>query len=131
MALTGMLILALYSGMMLSVFNIRLARENMRSTQIALEKIESLRVFSFDQITSNGIVPKTFVAPYSSDGTNILGPMYTGTVSVVTVPGFKRNYSNDVRMVTISVGWLSGGMPRNRQVWSFVSRYGIQHKLYY
>src|SRR5437660_512803 len=105
MVVVGVLAIGLYGGMTWATFSVRLARENLRATQILVEKAEVLRTFSWDQITSAGFVPTNFTAPYFSDGTTNLasGLIYTGTVAISQIPSGGPNYSNDMRVVTLNL----------------------------
>src|SRR5262245_45144004 len=51
---------ALISSINYGMFAMRLARENSRATQIILEKLESIRLYDWYQVNSNGFVPTTF-----------------------------------------------------------------------
>ncbi len=128
----GVVGVGLYGGMAWATFSIQLSRENLRATQILLEKAEVIRTFTWDQINSNGFVPATFTAPYSSDGTTnhaAGGPVYTGTVAIRPLPAADRNYTNDLRLVTVNLSWNSGNLARTRQLTTYVARYGIQNYL--
>src|SRR5438874_11225833 len=130
MAIVGVLITALYGGMSLATFSIRLARENLRATEIMVEKMETLRLFTWDQLLDPSFVPASFTASYSDNGTTnnpSPGITYTGAVSVATFPGADRNYSNDMRVITINLNWTSGGISRTRTLDTYVARYGIQN----
>lgn len=135
MAVIGVLVVALYSAMAQSMFSVRLTRENIRATQIMVEKMEVIHTFNWDQINSNGYVPSTFKSTYMFNGTNEgvgAGPIYTGMVSILPYPAsISQNYTGDLRMVTVNLSWSSGGLPRSRQLSTLVSRYGIQNTLYY
>jgi len=126
----GILVVALYAGMTSATFSIRLARENLRATEVMLEKMEGLRLYSWDQLLTTNYVPSSFTAYYYDRGaTNGVGVgiTYTGTVDIATFPLADRNYSNDMRRVTITVNWVSGGMPRMRTLDTYLARYGIQN----
>jgi len=128
----GILAAGLYAGMTHTTFDVRLARENERATQIMVEKMELIRLYNWDQVNSNGFIPPTFIAPYYDDGTTNYagkGPMYTGTVAIANFPGAHAGYSNDLRLVTLTLNWASGATPRTRSLATYVGRYGIQNYL--
>src|SRR5438552_8436750 len=84
MSIVGLLVAALYGGMSLATFSIRLARENLRATEIMVEKMETLRLFTWDQLLDPSFVPVSFTASYSDNGTTnnpSPGITYTGAVS--------------------------------------------------
>ena len=64
MGTAAVMFLALYSGLTGGFAIIKLARENTRATQILVEKMETIRLYTFDQINSNGFLPASFSVPY-------------------------------------------------------------------
>jgi len=36
----------------------QMARENQRATQVMLEKVETLRLYNWEQVNSNGFIPR-------------------------------------------------------------------------
>lgn len=124
MGLIGVVMVALYSAISTGLFNMRMARENLRATQILLQKTETIRLCNWTQISSNGYVPASFVVAYDPQSTNS-GITYTGAVSIVNaVSGVP--YSNDLKQVTITLNWVSGKLARQRAMSTYVARYGIQ-----
>jgi len=129
MGITGMLALALYGGMTSATFSIRLARENLRASEIIVEKMDCLRLFTWDQINDPTYLPSSFTDYFYDDGTtnNTGGPVYTGSLRIDPFPAAGRNYSNDLRLVTVTVNWTSGSLARSRTLNTYVGRYGIQN----
>ena len=126
----GVLVVALYSGMTSTTFSIRLARENLRATEIMLEKTECLRLYSWDQLTNSAYVPTNFTAYYYDSGaTNGVGTgiTYNGSFFLSTLPLADRTYSNDLRVLTMNLAWTSGGVGRSRTLKTYCARYGIQN----
>jgi Tfp pilus assembly protein PilV len=124
--------LAVYGGISWSFLNVKLARENLRATQIALEKMETMRMYSWDQVNSNGFVLQTFTAPLvpgESSSTNEYGLAYHGTVTLTnaTVP---VAYSNDMRKVIVTITWTNNNVARTRQMETLISQYGMQRYIY-
>src|ERR1051325_8833707 len=78
MGLIGTVVAALLSGIMTGTFTMRLARENLRATQIMLEKVETIRLYSWDQVNRAGFIPSDFVATYDPQGAPNVGLTYTG-----------------------------------------------------
>ncbi len=128
----GTVFVALYSGIASGFINLQMARENMRATQIIMEKMEHLRLFTWEQITDSSF-PTDFTASFSPpiDGItqSSTGPTYTGTVTVEDVP-FSTNYSSEMKQITVQLAWTTGNVPRQRSLTTFVTRNGIQSYLY-
>jgi type II secretory pathway pseudopilin PulG len=127
-AIVGLVFTALYTGMTMGFQSVRNARENLRATQILLEKFESLRLYNWEQITTNNYIPTTFTNRYVLNPT-AAGTVYRGTVSIDPVP-LTEVYRDDMRLVTVSVEWTTGNTRRARSFSSYVAKYGLQHYIY-
>jgi type II secretory pathway pseudopilin PulG len=127
-AIIGVVFTSLYAGMTMGFQSVRSARENLRATQILLEKFESLRLYNWDQVTTNNYIPTTFTNHYVLNP-QTAGTVYTGRVSIGPVP-LTEVYRDDMRLVTVSVEWTTGNIRRSRSFSSFVAKYGLQHYIY-
>lgn len=125
LAVGGVMIVSLYSGMTSATFSMRMAREDARATQIMLDKIEVVRLCSWDQINDKNFMPATFTAPiYPELGTN--SPVMTGSLTIEKVPTLPATYKDAVALVTVKVQWgEKGRMQRSRQMSTYVSQHGI------
>jgi len=131
-AVITLMLVGLFGGISYGFVETELSRENLRATQIILEKMEGIRLYTFDQLTSSNMVPATFTAAYypiasSNQPANFT---YTGTFTI-SDPGLSAEYNPDIRLVTVSVSWRSangkGAVRRQREMRTMVSRYGIQN----
>src|SRR5438046_4179464 len=86
MGIIGTVVGAMLSGVATGTFTMRMARENLRATQIMLEKVETIRLYSWDQINQSGFIPTSFNATYDPQGTPNVGLTYTGTLSIASAP---------------------------------------------
>jgi len=126
----GLLIVCLYTGMTTGFSTVRLSRENLRATQVIQEKFETLRLYTWDQLNDPNFIPSTFSASwYNGNGQTNLAA-YQGTVKV-SRSGISEAYGDDLRLVTITVNWTSGTIPRSRTMTSFAARYGMQNYIYW
>jgi prepilin-type N-terminal cleavage/methylation domain-containing protein len=108
----------------------KVSRENLRASDLLQQQMEIIRLYTWSQINSNGFVPSTFTAPLdasSSAGNN--GPVYSGQIVITNAP-MSESYSNDHRLVTVTLTWNSGGVQRARQMSTLVSQFGL-HNYYY
>lgn len=128
-SICGVMFLSLYSGLSSGVAVIQLARENVRATQILQEKMETIRLYRWDQINTAGFVPTNFTDVFYASSTETNGLTYTGTVAIAVAP-MTEAYSNDVRQVTVEVQWKSANILRKRDMKTLVSRYGLQNYVY-
>ena len=125
--LMGIMLVSLYAGFAFGFAQIRIARENVRATQILLEKMEVVRLLNWDQVIKPSNIPNNFKAPLYADSPPL--NFYKGTVQVTSAP-LTETYANAMRMIQIRVSWTSGGVIRERQMTTFVAQYGMQQYEY-
>jgi hypothetical protein len=126
-AVMGIVFVALYTGMASGFQSLATSQENLRATQIMVDKFENLRLYTWDQITKSGFIPDAFVARYAPNSKNP-GLAYTGTINISPVAG--KPYSVDLRAVTITLSWTSHGRTRTETLTSYIARYGLQNYIY-
>lgn len=127
----AVMFVSLYAGFSSGFAVIQLARENLRATQILQEKMETIRLYTWDQINQAGFMPLTFTEPfYATPGSQTSsGLTYTGKVVIAAAP-VTESYSNDLKHVTISIQWKSAKVLRTREMSTFVTRNGLQNYIY-
>ena len=129
MAIVGILVVALYGAIAASTSWVRLCQENETVTQIMSEKLETIRLYNWDQINSNGFVQTSFtvgIDPLQVNST----PYYTGTVVIAQQP-VAESYKTSLAKVTVNVAWQSGSRPQSRSMNTFVAKYGLQTYIYH
>jgi prepilin-type N-terminal cleavage/methylation domain-containing protein len=149
-AIMAIVLVSLYGGIASGFAVVNLARENLRANQIIIEKMETIRLYNWDQVNSNGFIPATFTAPFfptvitnmvvtNSDGTietstatfdDSGGLTYYGAVAITNAP-FSTLYSTNMRLVTVSLTWTNGSVPRVRSLQTLISQNGMQNYVYY
>lgn len=112
-------------------FVMRLVRENQRATQIMLEKIETIRLYSWDQVLTPGFVPTTFEDVYDPQApAGAQGTLYTGTVSVNPCP-YATTYAADMRRLDVTITWTTlQNLTRTRSFSTFIAKDGLQNYVY-
>lgn len=128
MGIVGILVVALYGAIAASTTWMRLCHENEAVTQIMSEKLETIRLYNWDQMNSNGFVQTSFttgIDPLQPKGT----PYYTGTVVIAQQP-VTEAYKSNLLQVTVNVAWQSGSRPESRSMSTFVAKYGLQTYIY-
>src|SRR5438105_11757577 len=85
-ALTGFMFVSLYGGISSGFAVTQLARENLRGTQIMLERMEGIRLYNWDQLVYSNMIPATFTNYYYPlAGTNeSKGIVYSGTMTIAS-----------------------------------------------
>jgi hypothetical protein len=129
MAIIAISFVSLYAGITSGVQVIQLARENLRSTQILVEKMETIRIKSWEQITNGVDVPSTFTESFYPQGISAKGITYFGTLKVERVELW-TNYDDEMRRITVQVTWTNHNVPRMREVQTYVSRNGMQNYVF-
>jgi prepilin-type N-terminal cleavage/methylation domain-containing protein len=122
-AVFGVIAGAAYAALTHGFLVMRLEQEDRRATQILLQKSETVRLCTWAQINSNGIVPATFTAPFDPAYTNT-GLIYTGRVTIAKPEGV--SYSNELRVVTVRLNWNSGRLAREREMKTYIAQHGLQ-----
>jgi prepilin-type N-terminal cleavage/methylation domain-containing protein len=111
------------------------SRENLRATQIMLDKLEGVRLYNWSQLNDPNFLKSSFTNWFfETNGIGTIGAtgngvMYTGSV-VVSVPEIQATYTNAMRRVTVNIGWQSGNITRTRNISTFVSQNGLQNYYY-
>src|SRR6266498_4079335 len=120
--LIGLLVLAVYGAITSGTGTVRMARENLRATQILLDKMESIRLYTWDQLDIN-FLPTTFIVNYDTTSASS-GILYYGKVTLVPA-NTGTSYSDDMKLVTVRLDWKTGQIARSRELSTYVCRTGI------
>ena len=132
-ALTGFMFVSLYGGISSSFAVTQLARENLRGTQIMLERMEGIRLYNWDQLCYSNMIPATFTNYYYPLATNgqSRGIVYSGSM-IVTNSSLSpwASYGDKMRTITVSISWTNSNIPRSRSISTLVSKNGVQNYVY-
>jgi prepilin-type N-terminal cleavage/methylation domain-containing protein len=88
---------------------LRTTREDLRATQILMQKTEAFRLFTWAQLSN---CPATFTEYYNPSGTasNAAGTLYYGklsTVGVATNIPDSVSYKSNLHLITVTVNWTN------------------------
>lgn len=131
----GILILALFGAYSGGLSMVQASRENMRATQILMQKMETIRLLTWTEATNTVLAPTGFQEYYDPLSTNS-GTVYRGSYALETAPtNVPSAYNANMAKVTITVFWTNNpGTPRarvqNRQMQTLLARYGMQNYVY-
>ncbi len=132
-SLMGILFVSLYGGMASGFAVTQVARENLRATQILLERVEGIRLYNWNQLVYSNWVPSTFTNFYYplTNANESPGIMYVGTMSIQPATlSPSATYADNMREITVTVNWTSAGVPRTRSMKTFVAKNGVQNYVY-
>src|SRR5688500_17922663 len=128
--IVGTTVATLFSGFTSGFFTMQMARENLRATQIMLERVETIRLYSWDQINTPGYITPTFTAPYDPEApSGQQGLVYSGSIEIVDA-GLPSSYTADMKKIVVRVNWKTGKLQRTREFSSYISRFGMQDYVY-
>lgn len=129
-------ILAIMAGALIGTFNcgfllMQSVRENQRATQILMEKLETIRLYSWTQVNTPGFIPTYFSDDYDPQGTTgHRGTRYYGVIRLSPAP-FSTGYSANIRQIQITLLWTSRGSTSHvRSASTFVAKDGVQNYVY-
>jgi len=133
-SLLSILFVSLYGGMSSGFAITRVSRENLRATQILIERMEGIRLYNWNQLLYSNWIPTTFTNwyyPLCSNGESP-GIMYSGKMEITPNPTLTpvTTYSPRLASVTATVNWTSAGVPRTRSLTTYVAKNGIQNYIF-
>jgi type II secretory pathway pseudopilin PulG len=132
-AVIGFMLVSLYAGFSSGFALVRLARENLRATQILAERMEVLRLVKWSDLQKPGFIPLTFTAPFYANNGSQGNFVYSGKVTISSnspLAATGETYSNNMKMIQIELTWTNGNIMRKREMTTFVSQVGLQNYIY-
>jgi type II secretory pathway pseudopilin PulG len=113
-------------------FTLQLLRENQRATQILLEKVETLRLYSWDQVNTPGFIPSNLPTEYYDPQAPVgsQGAVYQGTITAPSSVPFTTSYSANLRQLTLTLTWTTRNIQHNRSLITYIAKDGIQNYVY-
>ncbi len=140
-AIAAIILLALFSGLNSGFTFTQMERENLRATQIALARMEGLRLYAWssNELFNPQMLPNTFTDyyyPAGIGGFSSNNTVYTGSVTIANVNLIPAaTYSNNMRQIIVKVGWQDAFYGRTnyhtRTFNTYVARWGIQNYVFY
>jgi hypothetical protein len=123
-AIVSVLFITVYGAMSSSISTVARCQENERATQIMTEKLDTIRLYNWTQMTNTGFVPTTFTARIDPLQTNSR-IAFTGSIAVATAP-ISEGYKSNLLQVTVRLDWSAGNRPMSRSMVTYVAKYGLQ-----
>src|SRR5215472_12783449 len=137
----GIMAISLFSGFSSGYAVIQLQRENLRATQIMVQKMETLRLMNWSQVTdTNNYLENSFSDWFNPSATNSgtgRGAYYFGVITTDAPAGVPADYRGNMRAVTVNLYWTNypiwpqtNKIVRSRSMQTFVARSGMQSYVY-
>jgi type II secretory pathway pseudopilin PulG len=130
-AIIGIMCAGLVGSLTYGFYTMGMARENQRATQLMLETLETVRLYNWDQVNSNGFIPDTFTGVYDpqaapgAQGITYYGSITKGTCNIAT-PAVNTN----LMLMTVTLNWTNRGIRHARTNCTLIARDGIQNYVY-
>jgi Tfp pilus assembly protein PilV len=129
--------LSLYAGFTTGFMIVDSAREDLRATQILMQKAEAIRLCTWSSLAN---CPITFVERYDptgySGGSSAGGTLYRGTLTT-NVPSSIRGsaaYKTNMCLVNLTIAWTNYNgrqfCAHSRSMQTLVARYGLQNYIW-
>jgi len=135
--IVGTMLVALYAGFTAGFTVVKAARENLRATQILVQRAEVIRLYKWSQLLDTNLYLKpSFVEYYDPLGVSngAIGVQYVGTVRTNGIAGLPAAYANNMRAVTITLFWTNRigktNVTFSRSLQTYVARYGVQNYVF-
>lgn len=130
-AIGAIMISVLFYGLSNGFKILRGTRDELRATQILMQKTEAFRLYRWDQLSN---CPTTFTEYYNPTGTNVgsKGTLYYGklsTTATATNISSLLSYRSDLHLITITVAWTNTLGSHTRQMQTLSARNGLQNYL--
>jgi hypothetical protein len=136
----AVMLTSLYAGFSSGFAIVKLSQENLRATQIMVQKLEDVRIYTWSQVTNTTFLRTNFTDYYNPSGTNnsTTGATYSGSVLVANADAsIPADYRNRMKAITITLFWTNflqkpntNVIVRSRQMQTQVARYGMQDYIY-
>ena len=126
--IAGVMLPTLFTGLANAFSTVQATRENLRATQIMVQRMEAVRLASYKTLQDPAFYPTNYTEYYCPSGpTSGKGTVYTlqynWTNGLSSLP---PSYRSNMMLVTVTASWKSGNVQRTCSMQSYVARYGIQ-----
>jgi|SRR3954470_5850339 Tfp pilus assembly protein PilV len=127
---------ALYGGFSTGFMIIDAARQDLRATQIMMQKAEAIRLCPWSSLTNCPITFSERYDPIGSANGVAGGTLYSGvvTTNIATPIPDTAAYKSNMTMVTISLFWTNNygqrAIVHSRSSQTLVARYGLQNYMW-
>ena len=134
-------LVSLFAGVSNSFTVTQAARENLRATQIMLERMETIRLYTWNQLLYSNLIPATATTSYyplagSNESKGITYRVNWTVTNAVMNPS--AAYSDRLRAINVAVFWTNyygskhqtNVLVRSRSMTTYSARDGVQNYVY-
>jgi hypothetical protein len=116
---------------------IQSTRENLRATQIMVQKLEAVRLFTWSQVCdATNYLATPFTEQYDPLGAtnNASGASYSGFITATIPTNLPAAYQTNMRTITVTIFWTNSTgakrMVHTREMQTQVARSGMQNYIW-
>lgn len=135
-AVAAFVAVALYGAVSLSYTVMEITRDDLRATQITMQKMEAIRLFTWSQVQDTNYLKPTFVEYFDPAGVagGSAGSVYRGFVSATIPTNVPPAYQTNMRTITVTVYWTNYNSRKAivhcREMQSHVAKNGMQNYIW-
>ena len=110
LGLVALVLTSLYAGVTMSFFTIDASRQDLRATQILLERMEGIRLFNWNQLVYSNMIPATFTNYYYplASGNESKGITYVGNMTITNATlNPSATYQTNMQAIIVDVFWTN------------------------
>jgi Tfp pilus assembly protein PilE len=122
----AVMLIALYASFTTGFSILKVTREDLRATQIILDRMERVRLSPYTQLANQSVYPASLTETNGPGGVAYTVTFTTATNLESMPPDIDGGYKSKIALVTVKVSWKSGNVLRERSMQTYVARDGIQ-----
>jgi hypothetical protein len=132
-ALVSVIAVTLFGAFSFGFTVLQISRDDLRATQIMMQKMEAIRLFTWSQVLNPNYLKPSFVEYYdpAGVGSGSQGSTYRGFVTATVPTNVPAAYQTNMRTITVTVYWTnyngSKAIVHSRAMQSNVSKNGMQN----
>jgi Tfp pilus assembly protein PilV len=129
-AIIAILCMGMVGSLTYGFYTMDTTRANQRATQIMLETVETIRLYNWSQVNSNGFIPHTFTGSYDPQApAGKQGIIYYGTIATST-PTIGASINSNLMQMTVTLTWTNRDIPHTRTASTLIAKDGIQNYVF-
>jgi prepilin-type N-terminal cleavage/methylation domain-containing protein len=146
LVIISFLVVSLSAGIAYGFRNDQLVREDARATQLLNEKIDKIRLLTWEQVNDNTVLPDTFYCAFNPEDatlgeegvTSLKGAgrykkadlIYVGNISISNGPS-DVVYGTNMVTLTVKLTWTSStSRSRTNSMSTYIAKYGLQNYVF-
>lgn len=128
MMIVGIASVSIFGGMSYAGRAQEWTREHLRAMEIIEEKMEFIRLCTWEQLQDTKFLPTQFEVPFDTMNPHGNPIIYKGTLKLSNLNGqMFESYKTEMVKATFELTWTAQGKPKKTEVTTFVAKHGLQH----